>query len=68
MPELGQNGGEFTINQAEGEPPLDFEADELDVTLVEVLSAATFLADSPDVLELERIVRDELNLARRPPT
>ena len=60
LPELGENSAKWTMRPADGEPPLDFQASDLDVVLMETLAAAELLSASPDVRRLEEIVWTEV--------
>ena len=44
----------------EADPPFRYAPTEIDVVLVELLAAAHFLVSSPDIIELERVITEEL--------
>lgn len=61
LKELGENSAKMFWDPAEAPLPETYPTEALDPVLLEVLAAGIMVANSPDVIKLEKIIRAELN-------
>jgi hypothetical protein len=61
LKELGEDSAKMFVDPIEGPLPETYPTEALDPVLLEVLAAGIMVANSPDVIELEKIIRAELN-------